>query len=167
MKDRLKSTGLQGVQELKIYYGPGYRVYFGQEVQQVVILLCGEIRTAKMKISEKHSGIGRTIKRKKITPTIDYNQHLFQDLKDVEYAAGYLTAAIEEGEDVFLLAVRDVVQAQTGMTNLARSTKLNRENLYGMLSMGGNPRLSSIISVLNNLGLGIKFLPKLHGKNAA
>ena len=31
----------QGVFELKIYYGPGYRVYFGQEGQTIVILLCG------------------------------------------------------------------------------------------------------------------------------
>lgn len=30
-----------GIQELKIDYGPGYRVYFGQEGQEVVLLLCG------------------------------------------------------------------------------------------------------------------------------
>ena len=31
----------QGVFELKIYYGPGYRIYFGQEGAAVVLLLCG------------------------------------------------------------------------------------------------------------------------------
>ncbi len=30
-----------GVFELKIYYGPGYRVYFGEEDKTVVVLLCG------------------------------------------------------------------------------------------------------------------------------
>jgi len=30
-----------GVQELKIDYGPGYRVYFGQIGNDLVILLCG------------------------------------------------------------------------------------------------------------------------------
>jgi putative addiction module killer protein len=30
-----------GVQELKIDYGPGYRVYFRQAGQDLVILLCG------------------------------------------------------------------------------------------------------------------------------
>ncbi|HLO88270.1 MAG TPA: type II toxin-antitoxin system RelE/ParE family toxin [Nostocaceae cyanobacterium] len=35
-----RSVG-QGVYELKIDYGPGYRVYFGQVGNIVVILLCG------------------------------------------------------------------------------------------------------------------------------
>ena len=30
-----------GVHELKIYYGPGYRVYFGQDGDKLVVLLCG------------------------------------------------------------------------------------------------------------------------------
>jgi putative addiction module killer protein len=49
-----RSVG-EGVQELKIDYGPGYRVYFGQDGQTLVILLCGgdkstqdaDIRSAK------------------------------------------------------------------------------------------------------------------------
>ena len=31
----------QGVLELKIYFGPGYRVYFGREGTELVMLLCG------------------------------------------------------------------------------------------------------------------------------
>ena len=31
----------QGVFEMKIHFGPGYRVYFGMEGQQLIILLCG------------------------------------------------------------------------------------------------------------------------------
>lgn len=31
----------EGVKELKVDYGPGYRVYFGQEGNDIVILLCG------------------------------------------------------------------------------------------------------------------------------
>ncbi len=44
-----------GVSELKIDYGPGYRIYFGKDGAAVVILLCGgdkssqreDIRTAQ------------------------------------------------------------------------------------------------------------------------
>jgi putative addiction module killer protein len=45
----------EGVHELKIDYGPGYRIYFGQDGQTLLILLCGgdkstqrsDIETAK------------------------------------------------------------------------------------------------------------------------
>ena len=31
----------EGVSEMKIYYGPGYRVYFVQRGSQLIVLLCG------------------------------------------------------------------------------------------------------------------------------
>jgi probable addiction module antidote protein len=100
-------------------------------------------------------------------PTIDYDEYISEELKDLDYAAGYLTVALEEGEDVFLLAVRNVAKAHGGMKALSDSTQLNRENLYDMLSKEGNPRLSSLSTILNNLGLEISFKRKLQGTVAA
>ena len=97
----------------------------------------------------------------------DYKTGLLEDLKDLEYATGYLTACYEEGPDVFLLGVRDVAEAQGGLRTLAERTSLNRENLYDMLSKGGNPRLSSLSAVLEKLGIEISFRPRLKGKKAA
>jgi hypothetical protein len=37
---RLESRG-GGVFELRVHFGPGYRVYFGRDGKAVVILLCG------------------------------------------------------------------------------------------------------------------------------
>ncbi len=83
-----------------------------------------------------------------------------RDLEDPSFAAGYLTACLEEGEENLLLAIRDVAKSKCGMTALAKASKLNRENLYDMLSKEGNPRLSSIVSILDSLGFKIEFLPK-------
>lgn len=100
-------------------------------------------------------------------PTEDYEPYLLEDLKDLDYAVGYLTSALEEGEDVFLLAVRNVAKAQGGMKALSEAAALNRESLYGMLSTKGNPLFSSITSVLDNLGIEITFKRKLHGTKVA
>jgi len=100
-------------------------------------------------------------------PTEDYEPHLLEDLKDLDYAVGYLSTALEEGEDVFLLAVRNVAKAQGGMKALSEASQLNRESLYDMLSTKGNPLFSSITTVLNNLGVEITFKRKLQGTEAA
>jgi probable addiction module antidote protein len=78
-------------------------------------------------------------------------------LEDPGQAAKYLTACFEEGPDVFLLGLRDVVEAQGGIGRTAQATKLNRESLYRLLSRRGNPRLSSLNAVLSSLGLKVRF----------
>jgi probable addiction module antidote protein len=100
-------------------------------------------------------------------PTTDYKEWLLEQLKDLDYATGYITEAIEEGEDAFLLAVRDVVEAQGGIGNLSKATSLNREGLYDMLSEKGNPRLSSISTILDALGLQLAVTKKIQGTEAA
>jgi putative addiction module killer protein len=50
----------EGISELRIHYGPGYRIYFHQRGNTVVILLCGgnkstqakDIKTAKRLVEE-------------------------------------------------------------------------------------------------------------------
>ena len=91
--------------------------------------------------------------------TKNYQENLFEELKDPLEAAEYLSAALEEGEpEVFLLALRDVVESYGGMGKLAAATSLNRENLYRMLSTKGNPEFFSLCTVLDALGfrLGVK-----------
>lgn len=100
-------------------------------------------------------------------PTRDYEDYLAEKLKDPEEAAGYLTACLEEGPDVFLLGVRDVAKAQGGMKKLSEDTELAREALYRMFSDAGNPTFTSISAVIESLGIKIQFAPKLKGSEAA
>ena len=84
----------------------------------------------------------------------DYQVSLIERLRDPIEAAAYLDAALEDGDRaVFLLAIRNVIQAFGGMTQIARRTGLNRENLYRVLSEQGNPELNSLEKLLKALGL--------------
>ena len=116
---------MKGSKNWKIDYGPGYRVYFGQEGNDFVILLCGGDKSTQNEDIKEAKQYWASYKRKKLCRLL-ITKSTFEDLKNLDYAAGYLTAALEEGEDVFLLAVRDVVQAQGGMSALSQATKLNR-----------------------------------------
>jgi probable addiction module antidote protein len=77
-------------------------------------------------------------------------------------AAGYLTAALAEGEAAFLVAIKDVAEARGGITPLAQRTLLNREGLYDMLSDKGNPRLSSLSAIIDALDMQLQVIPRLH-----
>jgi len=86
-----------------------------------------------------------------------YEDSLRERLADPEYARVFLDVALEEYEQdgdakAFLLALRDVAEAQGGITKLAEQTKLNRQNLYKALSEEGNPRLKTLGAVLHELG---------------
>jgi probable addiction module antidote protein len=89
--------------------------------------------------------------------TVSYKNILRKKLEDPEQAAEYLTACYEEGPEVFLVGLRDVVEAQGGVARAAELSKLNRESLYRLFSRDGNPRLSSLNSVLTALGLKVTF----------
>jgi probable addiction module antidote protein len=94
----------------------------------------------------------------------NYQDGLIESLKDPTEAAEYMNAALEDGEpEVFLLALRDVVESFGGMGKLAASTSLNRENLYRMLSTKGNPEFFSLSTVLDAVGFRLAVEPKTGG----
>ncbi len=88
---------------------------------------------------------------------ISYHDHLIKALEKKTEATTYLKIALEEYEkdgntEVFLLALRNVAEAQGGVAELSKKTKLNRQNLYRILSSKGNPRLDTLAVILRALG---------------
>lgn len=88
---------------------------------------------------------------------VKFENVLKDHLSDPEQAAKYLTACYDEGPEEFLQALRDVVDAQGGMSRTAKLAGLNRESLYRQLSRRGNPSLASLSAVLTSLGLRLRF----------
>ena len=56
----VKSVG-EGVSELKIDYGPGYRVYFKKQGQELVILLAGGDKSSQAKDIKLALGLARNL----------------------------------------------------------------------------------------------------------
>lgn len=91
--------------------------------------------------------------------TKSYKEHLYERLQDPAQAAGYINAVLEEEDmEAFLLALRDVAEAR-GIGKVAAAAKLNREHLYRTLSDQGNPRLSSLIALLQVMGIRLAAEP--------
>jgi probable addiction module antidote protein len=81
-----------------------------------------------------------------------------EELKDPEKVKAYIDVALEEYQrdndvEAFLLALRDVAEAQGGLGELAKRTGLNRPNIYKVLSPHGNPRINTIGTILRSMGL--------------
>lgn len=91
-----------------------------------------------------------------------YKEILYKRLQSPEEAAAYLNAALEDEDlGVFLIALRDIAEANGGMTQLAREAHLNRETLYRTLSKKGNPTLTNLRSLLGTVGLEIAINPSI------
>jgi probable addiction module antidote protein len=75
-------------------------------------------------------------------------------LKSQTAVVAYLNAALEDGEPAVLLeALRNVADAKGGMGALAKATGMSRESLYRTLSRRGNPKIETVMELLNALGL--------------
>ena len=95
--------------------------------------------------------------KKRLKNTSDYHQSLLNALADKTEAIAYLKVALAEYEtdqdaDVFMLALRNVAQAQGGIAKLAKRTELDRVHLYRILSSQGNPRFLTLDNILRTMG---------------
>ena len=96
-----------------------------------------------------------------MTQITDYQRDLIEALKDPAEAAAYLNAALEEGDkETFLLALRNIAEANGGMKAVAEKAHLNRESLYRTLSRRGNPEIRTLFNLLHGVGLRLSVTPE-------
>jgi len=80
-------------------------------------------------------------------------------LETKEDITAYLEAALEDGDPSLVAAALGDIARSKGMTHIARETGLGRESLYKALSVEGNPEFSTVLKVLQALGLRLQIVP--------
>jgi probable addiction module antidote protein len=88
--------------------------------------------------------------------SISHDEMMLKKLRNNRaFAAEYLKAAIEDGEEpqVLLIALRQIAEAHGGVAKIAKTAGIERESLYRALSPRGNPRLSTLFAVTKAMGL--------------
>ena len=90
--------------------------------------------------------------------TTGFRDDLLVDLADPREASSYLNAALEDSEEMFLVALRDVAEARQ-MAKVAKSAGIARESVYRMLTVEGNPTYNSLLGILGAVGLRLAIRP--------
>ena len=87
-----------------------------------------------------------------MSKTVKYNTSDY--LNSPEEVAAYIEAVLEEDDPALLLmALRNVAESQGGVAMMAKQSGLSRESLYRTLSKNGNPKISTLMSIMKALGL--------------
>ena len=107
-------------------------------------------------------------KQKRKIKTRNFDTFLKKQLRDPEMAATYLSTSVKEKSlEGFLIALKNVAEAHGGIGAIAKVTNLNRQSMYRMFSEKGNPTVSSLLTVLEALGIEISFASQDKRKEAA
>lgn len=101
----------------------------------------------------------------KTPPFVPYHTALGKILKTKRDVETYLSdALVDEDPRMFLVALKNVVDMNGGMSKLAKETGLNREGLYQALSVNGNPEYRTLRSILAWAGVRLSLATIIRSK---
>jgi len=83
--------------------------------------------------------------------TVEFDAAEFLDTKEAQ--AAFLNEALATGDASYIAKALGVIVRARGVSAIARQTGLTREGLSKGLSEGGDPKLTTILQVLNALDL--------------
>jgi DNA-binding phage protein len=92
------------------------------------------------------------------------HEFLMEELANREHAIGYLDVALEEYQEdgdtpFFLKGIRNVVEAQGGISELAKRTHMSPDALQKILSSDKAPHIDTLGTILNALGCRLSIEP--------
>jgi probable addiction module antidote protein len=120
-----------------------------------------EIKAPKIETFLEHNNTGRIFKRDAMTTHKSYKSYLIESLTNPAEAAAYLAAVLEDGNlEQIVLALKNVAEARRSQVDNPNEPDLAWENFYRLLDQGKTPELSSVLALLNELGLKLSVTAK-------
>lgn len=98
-----------------------------------------------------------------VPPSVSRDAEIIETLRaDPAYAEVYLQTALEEiyeegGVPAFLTALRRVIEARGGVTEIAKKSGITRQHIYKALSENGNPTIGTLTEITR--AAGVRFTP--------
>jgi DNA-binding phage protein len=150
--------------ELRLDFGPGYRVYYGRE-GRILIILLGGVRT-RTSPPPWNAGNDANKRDDKMITTRPHSETIIARIRrDREFARLFYAGAVEmllEGDAAGALSrLRDLVNAQITFKELSRQTGLGEKSLHRMLNRNGNPTARNLGAIVRSIAEDLHIKPRV------
>ena len=154
----VKSVG-EGVQEYRLDWGPGYRVYFPRDGDRLVVLLGGGTKKRQSADIETAKACWTAYKLQKeegsevMALTKDFRETIrARAQRDVKFRRALLREAIEQmlaGDiETGKAMIRNYINATVGFPALSKTVHAPPESLMRMFGPKGNPSAANLFGVI-------------------
>ena len=144
-----------GIWELRIDVGPGYRVYYALAGTELILLLAGgDKRTQSSDIFRAVQYWREWQERRQLRDRHNDDATAEMFVKDPALAIELLNDILKDGDQSeLLIMLRIMAKAFGGVQKIAEEAGLNPTQLYRTLSSQGNPEFRSLAAILKAMGL--------------